>query len=86
MVAVIVEEDVNCRDGWGLGFQFFQHLLVCLGIDLLGFDKGELKGLKIKRTLDVEPFASRRAFQGDLLCLEEPTMGRLTLVFWMHRV
>ena len=36
---------VHCRHGWVLGFQLFQHLLGCLGIDLLALDKAELKGL-----------------------------------------
>ena len=41
-----------------LGFQLFQHLLRCVGIDLFVFHKSELEALKIKRTLDVQPLAS----------------------------
>ncbi len=51
-----------------------------MGIDLFAFDKSELKGLEIKRALDVEPLASRRGFQGDLLCLEDLTISRPILV------
>jgi len=58
MVSSIVEKDVNCCHGWVLGFQLFQHLLRCVGIDLFAFHKSELKALKIKRTLDVLPLAS----------------------------
>ena len=58
MVSSIVEKDVTCRHGWVLGFQLLQHLLRCVGIDLLAFHKSELKALKIKRTLDVQPLAT----------------------------
>lgn len=58
MVAGIVEKDVNSRHGGILGLQLFQHLSRCLGIDLLAFHKGELKGLEIKRALNVQPLAS----------------------------
>ena len=58
MVASIVEKYVNCRHGWVLDFQRFQYLLRCVGFDLFAFHKSELKALKIKRALDVQPLAS----------------------------
>ena len=54
----IVEKHVDCRLGWVVTLQFCEHLLRCFGVDLLGFHKGELEGLQIKRALDVEPLAS----------------------------
>ena len=41
----IVEKDVNRFHDEVLGFQLFQHLARCLGVDLLALDKSELKGL-----------------------------------------
>jgi IS30 family transposase len=41
----------------GTEFSAWQHLPRCLGVDLLAFHKGELKGLKIKRPLNFQPLA-----------------------------
>lgn len=86
MVTSIVEKDVNCRHGRVLGFQLFQHLPRCLGIDLLTIHKGELKGLKIKCALNVQPLASGCGFNGDFLVLGKPTMSRAALMLRMHCV
>ena len=54
MISGIVYKDVDERHGGIVALQLFQHLFGCLGIDLLGLDKGELKGFKIKRALNVQ--------------------------------
>ena len=58
MVARIIEKDVNKLPSRVLGFQLFQHLLRCLGINLFAVDKSELKIFKIKRALNVQPLAT----------------------------
>ena len=49
----IIEKDVNRFHDEVLGFQLFQHLARCFGVDLLAFDKSELKGFEIKCALNV---------------------------------
>ena len=58
MIAGIVDKDMDGRHGLVVALQLCQHLLGCLGIDLLAFHKGELEGLKVKRALNVEPLAA----------------------------
>lgn len=58
MMAGIVQENMDGSHGWVVALQLFQHLSGCLGIDLLTFHEGELEGLKVKRTLNVEPLSA----------------------------
>lgn len=57
MIPSIVKEDMDYRLGWVRTFQFCQHLLGCLCVDLLTFHKGKLESLQFNRALDVESLA-----------------------------
>ena len=64
----------------------FQQLKGGLGIDPFTLNGDELETIEIKRTLKVEPLATRSGFNRRLLVLWEPTMGWTALILGMHSI
>ena len=67
-------------------FQFFQHPLRRLRVDLLAFHEDALEGFEIERGLNVEPSAPGRGPYRGLLAPGKPAVGGAALILGMDGV
>ena len=71
---------------YGLLQSFFQQFPKGRSVDRVGLDDGQISVFEIKRSVKVEPLATRCCLNPDLLTLLEPAMSGTALILGMHGV
>ena len=64
----------------------FQQIPKGHNVDRVGLDDGQISVFEIKRSVKVEPLATRCCLNRDLLTLLEPAMSETALILGMHGV
>ena len=86
MITCIVDYEVNLGDLGAVFFNLLQQFPKGHSVDRVGHDDGQISVFEIKRSVKVEPLATRCCLNRGLLTLLEPAMSGTALILEMHGV
>ena len=86
MITCIVGYEINFGGLGVIFFNLFQQFPKGHSVDRVGLDNGQIAVFEIKRSVKVEPLATRCCLNRDLLTLLEPAISGTALILGMHGV